>query len=99
MSIRNKLKVQDLCAYDQNMTVGELVKQLKEERPYICPKCNGTGSIYIPAEENYCMGGYHNESSYKECDICNGYGRTEKKYVPEYKVTGYKEVSEQILRL
>lgn len=42
-----KLKPSDFAKYDRNMTIGELITKLKEDKPYICPKCKGKGEIWI----------------------------------------------------
>ncbi len=83
-------KVSDLADYDRNMTVGEVIEQFKKERPHICPKCNGTGEVYNDVDENYDLCGPHSSSGYIKCDICSGHGRTIDKYVPVYKLIGYK---------
>lgn len=72
------------------MTVGEIIEQFKNEYPYICPKCKGKGKIWYEAEENYAMGGFHNESRHIKCDLCNGHGRTKKEYKPIYKIIRYE---------
>lgn len=84
-------KVSDLACYDRNMTVGEIIDQFKKERPYVCPKCNGSGKILHEPEENFEMGGWHDNATYSQCDICDGHGRTKKKFVPVYKLVDYKE--------
>ena len=33
------IKISDLTKYDKNMTIGDLINQIIEEYPYICPKC------------------------------------------------------------
>lgn len=85
------IKVSDLSSYSRDMTVGELIEQLKNERPFSCPKCGGSGKLFQEAEINYDMGGYHGKDGYAKCDICDGYGRTKKEFKPVYKVVDYKE--------
>lgn len=87
-----KLKPSDFAKYDRNMTIGELITKLKEDRPYVCPKCKGKGEIWIEEQENYAMGGSHPKSHWSECDICNGYGRTKNEIKPIYKLAGYEKV-------
>lgn len=84
-------KISDLKEYDRNMTVGEIIDQFKKERPYVCPKCDGSGMMWKEAKTNYDLAGCHEESKYVECDICEGHGRTKKKYVPVYELIDYKE--------
>lgn len=83
------IKISDLTKYDKNMTIGDLINQILEEYPYICPKCKGRGQVY-KEDENYDVGGYHFQG-YIECDICQGYGRTKKEMKPKYKLIGYEE--------
>lgn len=85
-------KVSDLREYDRNMTVGEIIKQFKEERPYICPKCKGRGEIWHKKEEDYGWARFYDEGRYIECDICNGHGRTKEEYKPQYELIGYEKV-------
>ncbi len=86
------IKLSDLAVYDENITIKELKNFIKKKYPYICPKCNGKGRMY-KQDDNYTLGGYH-YGGYIDCDICGGYGRTEKEMKPKYQVIGYEQVGE-----
>lgn len=83
------IKISDLAEYDKKMTIGELIKQIKNEYKYICPKCKGSGKIYHIPDENFDLAGPHPEPGYIECSLCNGYGRTKEKYEPLIKIVDY----------
>lgn len=44
------IKLSDLSAYDENITIKELKEFIKKKYPYVCPKCEGKGKIWIPDE-------------------------------------------------
>lgn len=82
------LKISDLEDYDENMTIKELKEIINRAYPFICPKCKGKGLIY-KEDTNYDVGGSH-VSGWIECDICQGYGRTQKQKKPICKIIGYE---------
>ena len=84
------IKLSDLAVYDVNITIKELKEFIKKKYPYTCPKCKGKGKVWIPDE----FGDGRTGNYFTECDICNGYGRTEKEMKPKYQVIGYEQVGD-----
>ncbi|AEX26663.1 hypothetical protein KP27_198 [Klebsiella phage KP27] len=78
---------ENMCrAYGSSTTLSELAESAKKERPHVCPKCNGKG--YETIRYNAYPSGLPDsgwvedmKDFNKECDLCNGHGRTKDKFV------------------
>lgn len=82
--------------YGGNTTLSQLIKIIQGNRIYKCPKCNGEG--YIEEEYNgYPEGLPDSGCVYKpafrkiSCDLCDGFGFTEKQYKPRMVQDGWEE--------
>lgn len=86
------MKIIDLITLQKrygDIKISEVIA--KQNRPFICPKCNGTGSENrLVRQGNY---GY-TDDEYKivDCNICDGYGYTQRQMKPKIKteIIGYE---------
>lgn len=85
-----------LCeTYGENTTLGDLRKIIQGRKKYICPKCNGTGSI-MEEYNGYPSGlpdsGFAYLPAYREevCDLCKGEGYTGKLIKPHMIQDGWE---------
>ncbi|UAT29436.1 hypothetical protein K7T73_12580 [Bacillus badius] len=73
-----------------DIKISEIIQREQGRRVYECPKCKGTG------EENkveYGIQGYTPDRHYKvKCDVCYGFGYTEKQLKTKVKteIIGYE---------
>lgn len=86
------MKIIDLIALQTkygDIKIGEVIA--KQNRPFICPKCEGVGSESKLVREG--IYGY-TDSEYKtiDCNICDGYGYTQRQMKPKIKteIIGYE---------
>ena len=64
-------------------------KQIKDDsRIYKCPKCNGSGKISRPTK---LRSDFDKKDKLEDCELCSGYGKTEKLWKPVYKIVGYRK--------
>ncbi|AEZ50513.1 hypothetical protein F400_gp066 [Bacillus phage BCD7] len=86
-----------LLATYGNITLEDLVAYVQGLRQYECPKCKGEGETYTTYNK-YPTGlpdsgwVYQEGRDYKPCDICSGYGYTEREIKPVTQTTivGYE---------
>lgn len=93
--IRHIIELVDKWGKDK--TLGEILTALTSVYKYKCPVCNGTGIIITHVPEYLGMGGdgrdvgchdaYDRED---DCELCNGIGYTEVKYVPHMVQDGWE---------
>lgn len=87
--------------YGPGATLSSIFTAIKGNRTHECPKCSGRG--YVKVEYNgYPSGlpdsGWVYEAAFKDvkCDVCDGFGYTVHKMVPNVNVVqnGWKEEEE-----
>lgn len=80
--------------HGEDMTLGEYLKEIRGDKIFKCPKCDGEG-VTLVTYNKYPAGlpdsGWVYEEGKKivDCDLCNGEGYTSVKYVPKMKFDGY----------
>lgn len=81
--------------YGENATVKELLAMMKGTRQFRCPKCKGRG--YVSKRYNAYPSGLPDsgwvddwKKTDVECDLCNGYGWTEKEWKPKMVQDGWE---------
>lgn len=89
---------EEVIHYEDMIVHKECLKKFKNKaagRKYKCPKCKGTG-LYEFRYNAYPSGLPDSDwaedwkTGTTKCDLCDGHGATEKEYIPEYEVVGYK---------
>lgn len=93
------MKIHEIVAlcnqYGENTTLGELCSSIQDRKKYVCPKCNGTGTITVKYN-GYPSGlpdsGCVYEPAYinVECDLCKGEGYTSKLMKPRMVQDGWE---------
>jgi DnaJ-class molecular chaperone len=85
-----------LCnQYGENTTLKDILLSVQGNNKYLCPKCNGTGSVTIEYN-GYPSGlpdsGFVYEATYRkeECDLCKGQGYTSKQMKPHMVQDGWE---------
>lgn len=81
--------------YGGDTKLNDILKMIQGNKKYVCPKCNGSGSLKIKYNA-YPPGlpdsGFVDDWRYKyvDCDLCNGEGYTDKEYVPRMVQDGFE---------
>jgi len=72
-----------------DVKLSEIIKRVLKNRPYVCPKCSGSGKVHKYEDEwsPYDMRIVGTKDIILECDLCDGTGRTVQEYVPKKVVT------------
>ena len=85
-----------LCDYyGENATLKDVLLSIQGNNKYLCPKCNGTGTItieyngYPPNLPDSC-GVYEAAYRKEECDLCKGQGYTNKQMKPHMVQDGWE---------
>ena len=98
------VKIQELDKlakrYGYSTRLWQVMEKIKKEKPYVCPKCGGTG-IQEVTYNTYTSGfpdsGWVYEPKIKtvDCDLCNGEGYTSVKYKPNMVQQGWVAESDE----
>ncbi|PGY46863.1 hypothetical protein [Bacillus thuringiensis] len=95
------MKIQELrrlvSKYGESIRLGDVLKRVKGDYIYECPKCKGEGFM-VTYYDAYPPGlpdsGWVTDMKPKHhnCDLCNGKGYTDKELKPKYKteLVGYE---------
>lgn len=85
-----------LCnQYGENTTLKDVLLSVQGDNKYLCPKCNGMGTITIEYN-GYPSGlpdsGFVYEAAYRkeECDLCKGQGYTNRQMKPHMVQDGWE---------
>lgn len=85
-----------LCnQYGENTTLKDVLLSVQGDNKYLCPKCNGMGTLTIEYN-GYPSGlpdsGFVYEPAYREeeCDLCKGEGYTDKLMKPRMVQDGWE---------
>lgn len=85
-----------LCnQYGENTTLKDILLSIQGDNKYLCPKCNGMGTLTIEYN-GYPSGlpdsGFVYEAAYRkeECDLCKGQGYTNRQMKPHMVQDGWE---------
>lgn len=89
-----KIEIEQLIKTHGDIKFSILLNKLYKHKIYKCPKCDGTGQKeYNAYPSGLPDSGFVYKQGFRDCDLCEGHGYTEKKYLS--KATNIKYVTEE----